>query len=230
MMSSAVYFGSSESSAYAERDASESWSGSPGGSAPNVGRVPGLGSPEPWKTEENSGGDSYPPFRSEVALRPLTDRWSSPPKEGTALKAYCQAKIRRVKVSANRSLPARHLQRAPEPSADPEGCPVPLHFIATLKLKSFTARLKQLSRVDMHTPSHCRACQDQQAKLATHTFIRTKTSQLESQLMKEKLDLHIYNNSSISLVGELLRSLPKSSDDPVKIWRALGARERWNPR
>ncbi|XP_023698777.1 uncharacterized protein C8orf48 isoform X2 [Paramormyrops kingsleyae] len=193
-MSSVVYLGSSESSACAERDASGSWPGSRGGSAPNTGRVPCPGSLEPRKTKENRGGDSCPPFQSEVALHLLTDRWSLPPKEGTALKAYCQAKVRRVKASPNQSLPARHLQRDPEPSAAPEDCLVPRHFIATLKLKSFTAQLKQLSQVDIHTPSHCRACQDQQAKLAIHTFIRTKTTQLESQLMKEKLDLHIYNN------------------------------------
>lgn len=59
----------------------------------------------------------------------------------------------------------------------------------------------KLSQVDMHTPSHCRACQDQQAKLAIHAFIRTKTTQLESQLMKEKLDLHIYNNVRVFLCG-----------------------------
>ncbi|KAL4648801.1 hypothetical protein GN956_G6882 [Arapaima gigas] len=144
---------------------------------------------------------------------------TSHPQESSASRAYCQEKMRCVKALQRANPHPRQTQGGKKGSrwspggAPPDVC-VPLHFISTLKLKSFSEWLKQAVEADMHKPSRCSTCEDQQAKLTLHTFLRTRKTLLESRQLQNKLDLHLCNYNSICLVGELLRNLPRASDAP----------------
>ncbi|KAG9271935.1 hypothetical protein AMEX_G12873 [Astyanax mexicanus] len=79
---------------------------------------------------------------------------------------------------------------------------------------------------DFHEPSRCRACLAKQADLAMNFFIRKKRNQLQAQLLQEKMDLHLYNKDTVCLLGEMLKDMPKPSDDPCEIWKRLLTTER----
>ncbi|KAG7464892.1 hypothetical protein MATL_G00170430 [Megalops atlanticus] len=155
------------------------------------------------------------------------------PEERVALKEFCRGKIRQVQSWQETDPPACRPQQSQQTASYPEQsgalacCPVPRHFISMLRLKSFTEEMKQAVMTELHQPSRCTLCQDKLAELAQDAFIRKKRTQLQSWLLQDKLNSHLCNKDSICLVGEALRDIPKTSDDPSKIWQALLAKGPW---
>ncbi|XP_029578633.1 uncharacterized protein LOC115167971 [Salmo trutta] len=111
-------------------------------------------------------------------------------------------------------------------SEDLAGEPVPLQLISALKMKTFTEEMRRAMDTELHDPSVCGVCVQQQAALSLNTFIRRKTTQLDTNTLEDKLHTHLYNRDAVCLLGELLRGLPKPSDAPSRIWEQLQARGR----
>ncbi|XP_028975160.2 uncharacterized protein LOC105024396 isoform X4 [Esox lucius] len=104
--------------------------------------------------------------------------------------------------------------------------PVPPQLISVLKLKSFTKEMTRAVNTELHDPTVCHGCIQQQAALSLDTFIRSKTTQLDATTLEERLQTLLCNRDAICLLGELLRGLPKPSDAPSRMWELLQARER----
>ncbi|KAI1898898.1 hypothetical protein AGOR_G00077140 [Albula goreensis] len=178
---------------------------------------------------------SIPPPKQRSNSRVLRGGGRPRPEERVALKAFCQDKIRRVQSlrrtnpSACRAQLSGQTVPCPEMAGFLADRPVPKQFISVLRLKSFTEEMKQAAGTELHEPSHCRACQEKQAKLAQDTFIRRKKSQLESWLLKDRVQAHLCERDTICLVGELLGDIPSTSDDPSKIWEGLLTNGHWTP-
>ncbi|XP_062332503.1 uncharacterized protein C8orf48-like [Osmerus eperlanus] len=112
------------------------------------------------------------------------------------------------------------------PLFDPVARPVPLQLISMLKLKSFTEEMRRAADIEIHDPSVCGECVEQQASLALDTFIQRKRTLLDSLTLEDRLQTHLCNRDTVCLLGELLRNLPKLSDAPQTIWEELQAKER----
>ncbi|KAI4873458.1 hypothetical protein NFI96_027309 [Prochilodus magdalenae] len=145
--------------------------------------------------------------------------------ETVALNAYCKKRIKQVKQQ-NNLLECSEKQQmrkcASIKPAQPIGDQsVPVQFICTLRLKTFREEMRKGAEQDFHEPSCCRACLAKQADLAMSSFIRKKKNQLEAQLLEEKIQSHLYNNDTVCLLGEILKDMPKPSDDPCEIWQRL---------
>ncbi|XP_041712647.1 uncharacterized protein LOC121545843 [Coregonus clupeaformis] len=110
----------------------------------------------------------------------------------------------------------------PQPQLQPEH--VPLQLISALKMKSFTEEMRRAMDTELHDPSVCGVCVQQQAALSLNTFIRRKTTQLDANTLEDRLHTHLYNRDAVCLWGELVRGLPKPSDAPSRIWEQLQAR------
>ncbi|KAG9341659.1 hypothetical protein JZ751_018722, partial [Albula glossodonta] len=178
---------------------------------------------------------SIPPPKQRSNSRLLRGGGRPRPEERVALKAFCQDKIRRVQSLRRTNPSACRAQLSGQTVPCPEMAglladrPVPKQFISVLRLKSFTEEMKQAAGTELHEPSHCGACQEKQAKLAQDTFIRRKKSQLESWLLKDRVQAHLCERDTICLVGELLGDIPTTSDDPSKIWEGLLTNGHWTP-
>ncbi|XP_046874458.1 uncharacterized protein C8orf48-like isoform X2 [Hypomesus transpacificus] len=112
------------------------------------------------------------------------------------------------------------------PLLDPVDRPVPMQLISVLKLKSFAEEMRRAADIEIHDPSVCGECVEQQASLALDTFIQRKRTLLDSLTLEDRLQTHLCNRDTVCLLGELLRNLPKLSDAPQTIWEELQAKER----
>ncbi|KAK1167569.1 hypothetical protein AOXY_G12368 [Acipenser oxyrinchus oxyrinchus] len=153
------------------------------------------------------------------------------PEESKAVKSFCREKIRKMGQWQKRSECCRHReqQQSLPGSAQREttlNCRIPEHLVTRLQIKHIMEIVKQATEVEIHQPSMCSACLSKRAELARESFIKIKKTQLESVLLQEKLEENLYNRDPICLVGEVLKDLPKLSDDPSKIWHALIKKEQ----
>ncbi|XP_041075780.1 uncharacterized protein C8orf48 homolog isoform X1 [Polyodon spathula] len=162
------------------------------------------------------------------------------PEESKAVKSYCREKIRKMRRWQKRSECCRHREQQQSlPGSEQQettlNCRIPEELVTRLQLKHIMKIVKQATEVEIHQPSMCSACLSKRAELARESFIQIKKTQLESVLLQEKLEENLYNRvcsqcysptDPICLVGEVLKDLPKLSDDPSKIWHALIKKEQ----
>ncbi|CDR01031.1 unnamed protein product, partial [Oncorhynchus mykiss] len=76
---------------------------------------------------------------------------------------------------------------------DLAGEPVPIQLISALKMKTFTEEMRRAMDTELHDPSVCGVCVQQQAALSLNTFIRRKTTQLDNNILEDKLHTHLCN-------------------------------------
>ncbi|XP_041112056.1 uncharacterized protein C8orf48 homolog [Polyodon spathula] len=152
-------------------------------------------------------------------------------EESKAMKSYCREKIRKMGCWQKQSeccRPREQQQSLPgsEQRETTLNCRIPEELVNRLQLKHIMELVKQAAEVEIHQPSMCSTCISKRAELARESFIQIKKTQLESVLLQEKLEENIYNRDPICLVGEVLKDLPKLSDDHSKIWHALIKKEQ----
>ncbi|KAG5263707.1 hypothetical protein AALO_G00267730 [Alosa alosa] len=143
--------------------------------------------------------------------------------EDVVRRRYCKRSIQKMKLK-KRDSGYRENDSSQKPESE-EIPPVPQQLLNLIRMKAFREKLKTAPEMELHDPQHCRSCQVKQAELARDDFIRRKTTQLLSPLLEEKIQSHFLNRNSICLIGEVLRDLPRPSDDPGLVWKALKARE-----
>ncbi|KGL90088.1 Uncharacterized protein C8orf48, partial [Charadrius vociferus] len=76
----------------------------------------------------------------------------------------------------------------------------------------------QVTETQIHESSVCPDCQKKKGELAKITFLRRMKILMESALIQEKLEEHIYSNDVLTHIGEALGSFPKPSEDPRDLW------------
>ncbi|XP_012689881.1 uncharacterized protein C8orf48 homolog [Clupea harengus] len=143
--------------------------------------------------------------------------------EDIAMRKYCKKTIIKMKLKKRDSGHRQNTSRQKPEFEDP--ALIPQQLVNLLKMKAFREKLKTAAEMEFHDPQHCRSCQVKQAELARDDFIRRKTTRLLSPLLEDKIQSHFLNRNSICLIGEVLRDLPRPTDDPGLVWEALKARE-----
>ncbi|XP_026860763.2 uncharacterized protein C8orf48 [Electrophorus electricus] len=98
---------------------------------------------------------------------------------------------------------------------------VPEHLVCMLRLKAFREEMRRGAEQDFHEPSRCTACLAKRADLALDFFMRNKKSQLQTHLLEDKIQDHVCNKDTVCLLGEMLKYIPKPSDEPGEIWKKL---------
>lgn len=145
-----------------------------------------------------------------------------------ALQSFCAVKINQLCQPPNSIQPKRNKRSAQRHGSAPEkplacksNCIVLDQLVNRLHLQNIKETMKQLAGAEMHQPSRCPHCQKKKAELAEDAFLRRKKTLLENVLLEEKLEERIYTKDSLTLIGEIHKSLPKLSEDPRDIWQKL---------
>ncbi|XP_029138939.1 uncharacterized protein C8orf48 homolog isoform X1 [Protobothrops mucrosquamatus] len=148
-----------------------------------------------------------------------------------ALQSFCASRIshlRRQRISEplRRSSPKKQRPRMVSERQLTGGgdCAVPSELVNRLHLKSFKEMMKQIAETKMHQPSQCPFCMKKRAEFAEVEFLRRKKTILDNVLIQEKLEDYMYTKDSLTLIGEIHKSLPKLSEDPSIIWQELNKR------
>ncbi|EDO49762.1 predicted protein [Nematostella vectensis] len=90
-----------------------------------------------------------------------------------------------------------------------------------LRVENIMQRLKLESTRKFHQPKHCRNCQRRKEAAAAAHFIREKRTHLEKELVAQKLQEHLYQKNSVTLIAEIINSGPKPKDAPQDVWDRL---------
>ncbi|XP_033742468.1 uncharacterized protein LOC117328945 [Pecten maximus] len=90
-----------------------------------------------------------------------------------------------------------------------------------LKLKNFIKRMEMAAQEEIHDPRRCKDCRTHQLKIdaaaAQRSFVREKTRDIRQEIIEDRIQSHLIQMSSLSLIGELARSLPKPTQDPEDV-------------
>nr|XP_009683705.1 PREDICTED: uncharacterized protein C8orf48 homolog isoform X2 [Struthio camelus australis] len=100
-------------------------------------------------------------------------------------------------------------------------CTVPLQLMNRIHLENIRVTVQQVTEAVVHKSSLCPDCTKKKAELARITFLRQKKTLVERALLQEKLEEQIYSKNVLTLIGEMLRSFPKLSEDPRNLWQRL---------
>ncbi|KAI3351947.1 hypothetical protein L3Q82_020772, partial [Scortum barcoo] len=184
-----------------------------------------------------------------------TSVWYKMEEEGEAVRKHCRRMISLVRqkqlesseggrrrtrsergAEAGEESPHRGQSRLPLPPghrAPPghmcaEARPVPLQLISTLRLKTVEGELRRAAEVELHDPSACSVCEQEQASLALKSFIRRKKTQLQLQALKGRLNTHpgcgVSDSRTSAHVGGVCVKPPKALRCPSL---DLGGITRW---
>ncbi|XP_058704001.1 uncharacterized protein C8orf48 homolog [Poecile atricapillus] len=148
-----------------------------------------------------------------------------PHGELEALSSFCSRRISRMQQEqAERcrklqwGVPARQ-------TGTGDSCAVPAQLMNRILLENTREVVRQVTEAEIHEVSTCPDCQQKEAELAKVAFLRQKKTLLEGALLQEKLEEQLYSRDMLTLLGEVLRSFPKPSEDPRDLWQRLKGQE-----
>lgn len=139
-------------------------------------------------------------------------------------RRFCNEAIKKMKQKVEFGVGVKSPQ--PDPVYKPDDILlIPPQLVNLVKMKAFMEKLRKAAEEDLHNPQRCFCCEGKKAEHARVDFIKRKTTQLQTPLLQAKLQSHYLNRNSICLIGEVLRDLPRPTDDPGLVWEALRTRE-----
>ncbi|XP_014732713.1 PREDICTED: uncharacterized protein C8orf48 homolog [Sturnus vulgaris] len=140
------------------------------------------------------------------------------PEELDALRSFCSSRISRMQQEQAGKCRKLQWKMPARKSESGNCCDVPAQLLNRILLENTRQAVKQVTEAEIHETSTCPECQHKEAELARAAFLRHKKNLLESALIQEKLEEHLYSRDMLTLLGEALRSLPKPSED---LWQKL---------
>ncbi|XP_034290972.1 uncharacterized protein C8orf48 homolog isoform X3 [Pantherophis guttatus] len=178
----------------------------------------------------------------EPAASDLTEDWQSSCQKDEALPGISEEELGTLQSFCVSKINHLHHQRILEPlrrnsckeqrprmvsrRQQTGGCgsAVPFELVNRLHLKSLKEMMKKIAETEIHQPSQCPFCMKKREGFAKVEFLRRKKTILDNVLLQEKLEDYMYTKDSLTLIGEIHKSLPKLSEDPSNIWQELNKR------
>uniref|UniRef100_A0A8C8Z1L6 Chromosome 8 open reading frame 48 n=1 Tax=Prolemur simus TaxID=1328070 RepID=A0A8C8Z1L6_PROSS len=171
------------------------------------------------KGKETNSGRYQPDARLQTEITQVSD------EELNALQSFCTVKINlihhrsRKKSSRHKKLQLRLDGETSE--RDALNYTVPDELLNRIYFKNMRTVPKQVTASKQHISSQCPDCNRKRAELAQSAFLKQKKTLLESLLLQEKIDEHLYTKDFLTRIGEAHQDLPRLSDDPRIIWKRL---------
>ncbi|XP_070808150.1 uncharacterized protein C8orf48 homolog [Pituophis catenifer annectens] len=169
--------------------------------------------------------------RAKPSIEPDTALPEISEEELGTLQSFCVSKInhlhhQRILEPLRRNSCKEQRPRMVSRRQQTGGCgsAVPFELVNRLHLKSLKEMMKKIAETEMHQPSQCPFCMKKREGFAKVEFLRRKKTILDNVLLQEKLEDYMYTKDSLTLIGEIHKSLPKLSEDPSNIWQELNKR------
>lgn len=179
------------------------------------------------KGKETNSGQYQPDAKLQTQSTRVSD------EELNARQSFCAVKISLIHRRANLKEKKSSRQKKPQfrlvaeaSEIDALNCTVPDELLNRIYLKNIRTAPKQVATADQHISSQCPSCNRKRAELAQSAFLRQKKTLLESLLLQEKMDEHLYTRDFLTLIGDAHQGLPRLSDDPKIIWKRLNEKSQ----
>ncbi|XP_045853718.1 uncharacterized protein C8orf48 homolog [Meles meles] len=170
--------------------------------------------------------------QGDTKLQTETTRVSD--EELNALQSFCDIKINLIHHRANskekKGSRRNKLQLrwdAEVSEKDAFNCTVPDELLNRIYLKNMRTTPKEVATAKQHISSWCPHCNRKRAELAQYAFLQQKKTSLESLLLQEKIDKHLYTKDFLTRIGDAHQEgFPRLSDDPRIIWKRLNEKSQ----
>ncbi|KAJ7310571.1 hypothetical protein JRQ81_007528 [Phrynocephalus forsythii] len=168
---------------------------------------------------------------AKTATEPDKGVYEVSEEERGARQSFCAVKIKQLRPPPSSTLLKRNWRNDQRHGGASEkrlacdlNCVVPDQLANRIYLKNLKETVKQIAETEMHEPSQCFPCTEKRAELAKFAFLRRRKTMMEEFLLREKLEDLMYSKDSLTLIGEIHRTLPKLSDHPKILWEKLNKR------
>ncbi|XP_008709107.1 uncharacterized protein C8orf48 homolog [Ursus maritimus] len=180
------------------------------------------------KGKETNSGQYQSDTKPQAEITRVSD------EELNALQSFCAVKINLIRHRANSKEKKSSRHKKPQLRLDAEAseidalsCTVPDELLNRIYLKNMRTTPKQVATAKQHISSWCPHCNRKRGELAQSVFLRQKKTLLESLLLQEKIDKHLYTKDFLTLIGEAHQEgFPRLSDDPRIIWKRLNQKSQ----
>ncbi|KAI8508964.1 hypothetical protein Bbelb_128120 [Branchiostoma belcheri] len=115
------------------------------------------------------------------------------------------------------------LSKKNPPSSDAQSTDssVPRGLVDRIKLDTMMLDMKRGAKAKVHNPRTCRSCVKRQGALRQEEFVKKSRANVERKLIDAKVEQHLITHDSLTLIGEIARTLPRPTDDPNDVWARL---------
>ncbi|XP_066298004.1 uncharacterized protein C8orf48 homolog [Branchiostoma lanceolatum] len=111
-----------------------------------------------------------------------------------------------------------HRRDADSPDADSS---VPQGLVDRVRLDTMMLDMKRGAKAKVHNPSTCRSCVKRQGALLQEEFLKRSRANVERKMIDTKVEQHLITHDSLTLIGEIARTLPRPTDNPDDVWARL---------
>ena len=98
---------------------------------------------------------------------------------------------------------------------------VPQGLVDRIKVNNILSEMRKGAKEQLHDVQTCNSCQCQEGEVMKMNFIRKCTNILNRQTLNSKIDNHLLENNSVSLIGQLAADLPRPTENSNVIWKKL---------
>lgn len=93
--------------------------------------------------------------------------------------------------------------------------------IESLKIENFMNKMEKIKQSDFHIPSLCSDCRTVMSNNAKREFLKRKLEIVKRQEFEDRLQTHLYQKDSVSLIAEITRSCTKPTASTREVWKKL---------
>ncbi|XP_035698227.1 uncharacterized protein LOC118431232 [Branchiostoma floridae] len=98
---------------------------------------------------------------------------------------------------------------------------VPQGLVDRVRLDTMMLDMKRGAKAKVHNPSTCRSCVKRKGALLQEEFLKRSSANVERKMIDAKVEQHLITHDSLTLIGEIARTLPRPTDDPNDVWERL---------
>lgn len=100
--------------------------------------------------------------------------------------------------------------------------------IESLRIENLMRKTEKLKEQEFHDPRHCNDCRKMKSNIANHSFFKRKLDIVKRGEFEERLQIHMYQKDSATLLAEVVNSCTKATVPPSEVWEKLLHKEEKN--
>ncbi|KAL9971826.1 hypothetical protein ACROYT_G018037 [Oculina patagonica] len=93
--------------------------------------------------------------------------------------------------------------------------------IESLRIENLMKKADKLKEQDFYNPRHCTDCRKMKSSIANNMFLKRKLEIAKRAEFEERLQIHMYQKDSATLLAEIVNSCTKATAPPSEVWEKL---------
>ncbi|XP_020604138.1 uncharacterized protein LOC110043070 isoform X2 [Orbicella faveolata] len=138
---------------------------------------------------------------------------------------FCSRKLKIVELGKQQEDNHRHCKRTVSANGGNQQTLQPIdgnkRKIESLGIENLMRKTEKLKEQEFHNPRHCNDCRKMKSDIANHSFLKRKLDIVKRGEFEERLQKHMYQKDSATLLAEIVNSCTKATVPPSEVWEIL---------